>query len=185
MAFVVLLLLAVVVSCTPRSDIADFFMFSSFEAGRGDFVSLILNVDRALHAPLASDLTYNIHLDTSGDAVEDVTFQFVVGANVSGVSGAGLAISVPHGDPSRAKLVKVASAHVGRVSAVSEAALNYRESFQLRVFKGRTEDNRDIDSGPFALNSATGRRLFRIPFGNVGTKNVSFWIFELQSGICT
>lgn len=67
-------------------------------------------------------------------------------------------------------MVKVALGHVGSVSAEDESALNFKEHFQLRVFNGRSADNREIDQGPFATNTATNARFFRKPFDNAGTK---------------
>ncbi len=119
---------------------------------------------------------FQFHIDNTGDAVEDVTFQFIPGANLSGTfdpsrrTGGGIEIPVPVAGGPNSRLVKVALAHVGPVSASDESSLNYKEHFQLRVFNGRTSDNREIDNGPFATNVAGNSRFFRKPFDNAGRK---------------
>ncbi len=120
-----------------------------------------------------------MHIDNSGDAVEDMTFQFVPGANFSGAfdpargTHEGLAIPVPINRRNSSVLqrnVKVALAHIGQVRPGAEDALNYKEHYQMRVYHGAATDNRDIDVGPFATNSNTGDRFFRKPYDNAGQK---------------
>jgi hypothetical protein len=67
----------------PRVDSTDFYMFRSYEPRRQAFVTLIANYI-PLQAPyggpnyftLDNDAIYEIHIDNTGDAVEDLTFQF-------------------------------------------------------------------------------------------------------------
>jgi hypothetical protein len=159
-------------------------MFKSYEAGRQDYVSFVMNVNGLQspyggpnYFPLPSDFTFSISVELTGDGQEDLTFQFVPGAVFAGAldptTGAheGIVIPVPIAGGPGSKLIKVALAHIGPASATDESNLNYLEHYKLRVFTGKVSDNRDIDAGPFAtlLNSPTNDT-FRKPFDNAGTK---------------
>ena len=67
----------------PKVDGTDFYMFSSYEPGRDGYVTLIANyvpLQDAYGGPnyfaLDPDALYDIHVDNTGDGVEDLTFQF-------------------------------------------------------------------------------------------------------------
>ena len=68
---------------SPKVDGTDFYLFSSYEAGRSGFVTLIANY-QPLQDPyggpnyfkLDPNALYEIHIDNNGDAREDITFQF-------------------------------------------------------------------------------------------------------------
>src|SRR5688500_17115522 len=67
----------------PKVDGTDFYMFRSYDGGRSDFVTLIANyvpLQDAYGGPnyfsLDRDARYRIHVDNTGDGVEDVSFQF-------------------------------------------------------------------------------------------------------------
>lgn len=67
----------------PKVDNTDFYMFRSYETGRQDYVTIIANylpLQDAYGGPnyfnLDPDALYEIHIDNTGDAVEDLTFQF-------------------------------------------------------------------------------------------------------------
>lgn len=74
---------APLITATPKVDGTDLYMFTSYETGRDDFVTLIANYV-PLQDPgggpnyftLDDEAIYEIHIDNSGDAVEDITFQF-------------------------------------------------------------------------------------------------------------
>jgi hypothetical protein len=67
----------------PKVDGTDFYMFNSYEPGRAGYVTLIAN-----YIPLQDayggpnyfgpdpDALYNIHIDNTGDGVEDLSFSF-------------------------------------------------------------------------------------------------------------
>ena len=67
----------------PKVDSTDFYMFTSYEAGRDEYVTLIANY-LPLQDPyggpnyfaLDPAALYEIHVDNDGDAGEDLTFQF-------------------------------------------------------------------------------------------------------------
>ena len=67
----------------PKVDATDFYMFNSYEDGRSDYVTIIANylpLQDAYGGPnyfaLDPDALYEIHIDNTGDGVEDLTFQF-------------------------------------------------------------------------------------------------------------
>ena len=68
---------------SPKVDATDFYMFRSYETNRAGFVTLIANylpLQDAYGGPnyfsLDPNALYEIHIDNTGDAVEDLTFQF-------------------------------------------------------------------------------------------------------------
>jgi hypothetical protein len=67
----------------PTVDSTDYYIFNSYEAGRGDFVTMIANYIPLQDAyggpnyfPMDPAATYSLHVDTDGDAEEDITFAF-------------------------------------------------------------------------------------------------------------
>ena len=77
---------------TPKVDASDFYMFNSYEANRGDYVTIIANylpLQDAYGGPnyfaLDPDALYEIHIDNNGDAVEDITFQFDFTQNLNSI----------------------------------------------------------------------------------------------------
>jgi hypothetical protein len=84
----------------PRVDATDFYMFNSYESGREGYVTIIANY-YPLQDPyggpnyftLDPDAVYQIHIDSNGDAREDLTFSFKmrvqnndIAINVGGVA---------------------------------------------------------------------------------------------------
>src|SRR5438874_677634 len=68
---------------SPKLDCTDFYMFNSYEPGRSDYVTFVANyipLQDAYGGPnffsLDPNALYEIHIDNSGDGVEDITFQF-------------------------------------------------------------------------------------------------------------
>ena len=71
------------VTKNPKVDGTDFYMFNSYETGRTGFVTIIANylpLQDSYGGPnyfeLDPDALYEISLDTDGDCVENLTFQF-------------------------------------------------------------------------------------------------------------
>ncbi|MGV3624076.1 MAG: DUF4331 domain-containing protein [Archangium sp.] len=89
----------------PKVDNTDFYMFNSYETGRGNFVTLISNfqpLQDAYGGPnyfsLDPEALYEIHIDNTGDAVEDLTFQFRFNNTLAnGGQGVPLPIALPDG----------------------------------------------------------------------------------------
>src|SRR5215210_3888069 len=83
---------------SPKLDGTDFYMFRSYEAGRSNYVTLLANyvpLQDPYSGPnfftLDPNAVYEIHVDNTGDAVEDITFQFQFQNTVKG-------LAVPVGD---------------------------------------------------------------------------------------
>ena len=84
----------------PKVDGTDFYMFRSFEAGRAAFVTVVANylpLQNQYGGPnffsLDPEALYEIHLDNTGDAQEDITFQFRFSNDLAN-AGAGTKIPV-------------------------------------------------------------------------------------------
>jgi len=115
----------------PQIDGTDLYAFMSYETGRQDFVTIIANYypgQDGYGGPnfyaLAPDTMYEIHIDNTGDAVEDMTFQFQLTSEL-GNHGKGAALKI-HGHN-----VPVALKVLGPVTAGDNSALNFFEFYRL------------------------------------------------------
>jgi hypothetical protein len=66
-----------------KADITDVYAFRSYEAGRTNTVTMIMNVDPLLEPgngpnwfPFDPDILYELKVDNNNDAAEDIVFQF-------------------------------------------------------------------------------------------------------------
>jgi hypothetical protein len=149
----------------PKVDSTDFYMFNSYEAGRSEYVTLIANY-LPLQDPyggpnyfaLDQAALYEIHVDSDGDAVEDLTFQFRFKNRLAeNNTGAKLMI----GDQSVAVPLK----NIAPISAQDLSGLNFIESYELTLVRG---DRRSGQASP--VTRAGGGTEFGKPFDFVGTK---------------
>ncbi len=150
----------------PKLDAADFYMFGSYEPGRGDYVTFVadyLPLQDAYGGPnyfqLDPDGLYEIHVDNNGDAVEDLTFQFrfeSVSKDISLVIGSGT--------DKRTNAIPLLAA--GAVTAASTAALNVDQRYTVTVVKGP----RRTGAGTPLVNPKDGSVKFTKPQDNVGNK---------------
>src|ERR1044071_3438016 len=85
----------------PKLDGTDFYMFNSYEGtgGRDGYVTLIANyqpLQDTYGGPnyfnLDPDAIYEVHIDNTGDGIEDITFQFDFDLNLAGGTGVELPI---------------------------------------------------------------------------------------------
>ncbi len=153
----------------PKVDATDFYMFRSYEPGRGDYVTLVANYNPLQDAyggpnyfSMAQDALYEIHIDNNGDAVEDLTFQFQFD-NKLGNKGAGAALAI------NGKNVAVPLKNIGPVTSSDSSALNFSESYTVTMVDG------DRRSGvkTAAVGSNNGKSVFAKPYDNVGNKTFS------------
>ena len=151
---------------TPKVDNTDVYAFRSYEPGRDQFVTIIANF-QPLEDPYGGpnyftmdpDAIYEIHIDSNGDAKEDITYQFKFTNTLRG--GTGQTIKV--GD----KTLPIALRSIGPVSAVDAANLGELESYTI------TQVNGDRRSGTRAsVGNAGGGTTFNKPLDNVGTKTI-------------
>jgi hypothetical protein len=143
---------------TPKVDASDFYMFNSYEANRGDYVTIIANylpLQDAYGGPnyfaLDPDALYEIHIDNNGDAVEDITFQFDFTQNLNSI---GLDTD---NDPSTEK-VAIPLSNAGEASNPNNVQTS--ESYNVTMVKG------DRRSG-----ARTPLGNFQKPFDYIGTKS--------------
>jgi hypothetical protein len=152
------------ITTQPKVDGTDFYLFKSYEAGRGDYVTLIANY-QPLQAPYGGpnyfsmdpNALYEIHIDHDGDAREDLTFQFRFRNNLKG-------ITLPIGD----KNVAIPLIQAGQVTAPNAAALNLNESFTVDLMRG----DRRAGQRSAVTNAAGGGATFNKPVDNIGTKTI-------------
>ncbi len=151
---------------TPRVDGTDFYMFNSYETGRGGYVTLIANylpLQDAYGGPnyfkLDPNALYEIHIDNVGDAREHLTFQFRFKNTSKGqtlpIGGANVAIPLTQ---------------FGSVSDRTGANLNVTESYTLTVVRGDRDSGSAIGGTP--LTGGTWTTTFAKPSDNIGTKTI-------------
>jgi hypothetical protein len=155
----------------PKVDASDFYLFGSYESGRGEFVTLIANyvpLQDAYGGPsyftLDPDAIYEIHVDNNGDGSEDLTFQFDFDSALTN-SGIGLALSV--GSAGMEKSVAVPFANIGAITAADRSAQNVLETYQLKVIRG----DRRTGTASEVVNLATGSTTFDKPLDHIGSKS--------------
>ena len=151
------------ISSQPKVDGTDLYMFRSYESGRQDFVTIMAN-----YIPFQDpqggpnfnmfdpNALYEIHIDNTGDGVEDITFQFQF-KNTSKAT----ALMVG------GKSVKIPLINSGVIAGVNPGALNVRETYTVNVVRGtRRGGNRSA-----ATNAAGGGATFDKPVDNIGDKS--------------
>jgi hypothetical protein len=152
------------ITTQPKVDGTDFYLFKSYEPGRGDYVTLIANY-QPLQAPYGGpnyfsmdpNALYEIHIDNDGDAKEDLTFQFRFRNALKGVT-------LPIGD----KNIAIPLIQSGPVTAPNAAALNVNESFTIDLMRG----DRRAGQRQALTNAAGGAASFDKPVDNIGTKTI-------------
>ena len=145
----------------PKLDGTDFYMFRSYEPGRQDFVTLIANYqpDQSPYGgpnyfTMDANGLYEIHLDTDGDAIENITFQFRFKNTLRD-------IQLPVGG----KQVSIPLVQAGGISAPNQATSNLRETYTLNIVRG---DRRTGTSLP--ISKTGGGTEFDKPTDNIGNK---------------
>ena len=159
----------------PKVDGTDFYVFNSYENLRTGYVTLIANyqpLQAAYGGPnyftMDPDAIYEIHIDNTGDAVEDITFQFDFDLMLAGAGGNdGLKLAV--GTAGATKMVSVPFTAIGAVTAANQAAQNVLETYGLKIIRG---DRRTGVATP-VTNAAGGAAVFKKPLDNIGTKTIA------------
>ena len=156
------------ITTTPKADGTDFYLFNSYEANRGNFVTLIANY-QPLQDPYGGpnyfkmdpNALYEIHIDNNGDAKEDLTFQFRF-------QNLFKAITLPINNVN----VAIPLTQAGQVSTPNAAALNVNEKFTLTVVRG----NRRTGTAAAVTNAANGATSFDKPVDNIGVKTIPNYV---------
>lgn len=148
----------------PKVDGTDFYMFRSYQDGRGAYTTIIANY-LPLQDPyggpnyfmLDPDALYEIHIDNNGDAREDLTFQFRfrnTNKNAQFIVG-GRPVSIP---------LVISGAPI---TDVNDAQINVRETFTVDVVRGnrRTGVRQPV-------SNVAGGTTFDKPIDNIGAKSI-------------
>ena len=157
------------ITTAPKVDATDFYMFRSYENGRGDFVTLIANyqpLQDAYGGPnyfsLDPNALYEIHIDNNGDAKEDLSFQFRFKNTLAG-NGAGVNLNIG------GKAVGIPLIQAGTVSAVKDPNLQLAESYSVQIVRG----DRRSGTAQALTNAANGSTTFDKPVDNIGSKTIA------------
>jgi uncharacterized protein DUF4331 len=152
----------------PKVDGTDFYMFNSYEAGRSGYVTLVANyvpLQDPYGGPnyftLDPDALYRIHVDNTGDGVEDLTFQFRVTPTLRD-------IQLPVGG----KQVSVPVANVGQITGGPgnpSASQNVVESYTLAIVRGPVDHPTSVQN---VTDAGTGSARFGKPIDNIGQKSI-------------
>src|SRR5450432_2865644 len=123
------------ISKNPKVDGTDFYMFRSYEAARTAYVTLIANyipLQNQYGGPnfftMDPEALYEIHLDNTGDAKQDISFQFRFSSSLAGTK-------LPVGD----KMVAIPLINSGPVTGDGVAApvnANVSETYTVQMLKG-------------------------------------------------
>lgn len=149
---------------TPTVDATDFYLFTSYEAGRGNYVTMIANyipLQDAYGGPnyfaLDPEAVYSIHVDNTGDAMPDISFNFRFSQTLA---NEGMGIKLPIGPSNNQRMVAVPLKNIGGISAESAAALNFIETYTV-----------EMKAGSAVTNLAhAGGATFTKPYDYVGNK---------------
>jgi hypothetical protein len=157
----------------PKVDATDFYIFKSYETGRGDFVTVVANylpLQDAYGGPnyftLDPNALYEIHIDNNGDAVEDITFQFRF---KNTLSNDGQGIALPIGPSGSTKNVPVPLAVVGPITASDRELLNVNETYTVTHVQG----TRRAGTRAAVTHATTSSETFRKPLDNVGKATIA------------
>ena len=149
------------ISGMPKLDATDFYMFRSYEPTRQDYVTLIADYqpDQSPYGGpnyffMDPNALYEIHIDTDGNGVENLTYQFRFNNVLRDIQ---LPIS--------GKPVSIPLVQAGPISAPNQATSNLRETFTLTVVQG---DRRKGTAKPVAAPG--GGFVFDKPTDNIGPK---------------
>ena len=155
------------ITATPKVDATDFYMFNSYESGRGGMVTVVadyLPLQDAYGGPnfftLDPNAIYEIKIDNNDDSVEDLTFQFHFKTTRKDI-----ALDIG------GKQVAVPVINVGRISVGDTSALNVLESFTVDVVRGAKRTHNRHGAQPLT-NLADGSPVFIKPVDNIGNKSI-------------
>ena len=151
----------------PKVDNTDVYAFRSYEPGRAGFVTLISNFqpdqgpgNGPNYYTMDPDALYEIMIDSNGDALEDVTYQFKFTNSLK--DGTGVTLNVG------GKVLPIALRHAGQISTATDPDLGERESFTVTQVKGDRRSG--IKSS--ITNASGGGTVFTKPFDNAGNKSI-------------
>lgn len=159
------------ISKYPQNDGTDLYAFRSYEPGREDTVTFLANyipVQAAYggpnYFPLDENAIYQIHIDTDGDAIENLSFEFdfenalpengITTFNINGVE-----------QPAVLR-------NVGAISAADAPnqpdTLNYQETYEVTLVESTVRGSRVTQRRRSTDNATNGTETFEKPFDYSG-----------------
>jgi hypothetical protein len=156
---------APLITTMPKVDGTDFYMFRSYQPGRGGFVTIVANYE-PLQDPfggpnyfeLDPNAVYDINIDNVGDAKPHLIFRFQFTNTLQN-------LTVPVGG----QKVKVPLVNIGQITAgSSNPGLNVIQTYTASLIRG---------SVPAPIkNATTGSTTFTKPLDNVGMKSLPNYV---------
>ncbi|WP_309623535.1 DUF4331 domain-containing protein [Novosphingobium sp.] len=151
---------------SPKVDNTDLYAFRSYEPGREAYVTLIANFqpgenpgDGPNYYTMDPDAIYEIHVDNTGDGVEDLTYQFKFTNTLKGDTGKTITVG--------GKTLPIPLRQIGPIAAPNDANLGEDESYTVT----QITNNRRTGGRGTVTNAAGGS--FLKPFDNAGNKTIS------------
>jgi hypothetical protein len=152
----------------PKVDNTDVYAFRSYEPGRAGFVTLIANFtpdqgpgNGPNYYTLDPNAVYEIMVDSNGDAVEDMTFQFEAINTLKGNRGITYNIG--------GKDLPIALRHDGVIDTGAQDHLAEREQYKITLVRG---DRRSGARTSVTDNGRNGTGIFSKSFDNAGNKSI-------------
>ena len=151
----------------PKVDNTDVYAFQSYEAGKSGMTTIIANFipgqfpgSGPNYFTMDPDALYQIHIDSNGDAKEELTYSFQFTNTLQ--NGNGITLNVGGTTNS------IALRYAGAVSKPSDANLAESEAYTITQISG------DQRGGTRATitNASGGGSTFTKPLDNVGNKTV-------------
>ena len=149
----------------PKVDNTDVYAFRSYEPGREGYVTLIANFqpgqgpgDGPNYYTMDPDAIYEIHIDNTGDAVEDLTYQFKFTNTLKGDTGKTVTVG--------GKTLPIPLRQIGQISTPGDANLGEDETYTVTQITG----NRRTGARSSVTNAGSGA--FYKPFDNAGNKSI-------------
>ena len=151
----------------PKVDNTDTYAFRSYEPGREGFVTIMANFqpgqnpgDGPNYYTMDPDAIYEIHIDNTGDAIEDITYQFKFNNTLKNDTGKTLSVG--------GKTLPIALRSIGPVSAPGDGNLGEDEGYTLTQITG----NRRSGTRGSVTNASGGSANFFKPLDNAGNKTI-------------
>ena len=161
----------------PKVDGTDFYFFGSYATGRSNFVTMIANyqpLQEAYGGPnyfsMDPDALYEINIDNTGDAVEDITLQFRFQNTLLNNKGVTLPISLPDGGMLQNVAIPLINAFpIGQADG-GFARIGPGQG-QLETFTvGVVRNGRRSAMATPVTNANGGGMVFEKPIDNIGAK---------------
>jgi hypothetical protein len=152
------------IAMNPSVDATDLYMFRSYETDRQDFVTILANY-LPFQDPQGGpnfyqfnpNALYEIHIDNTGDGVEDLTFQFRFTSTSKNtrLTVGGKSVAIPLIDS-------------GQITGVNPGTLDVREQYTVSVVR----NGRRSAAGTLLTNVSGGGSTFDKPVDNIGVKTI-------------